>query len=102
MDSTAWSYDLRGKSIAELSGLMQKAYMLSRRTNIPAYARWIESQRAKRLMSYIVDEGARQQRLKKMNTRRNIANHNTMPNPTKKIYLPSPLGPRKTLRRRKN
>lgn len=85
--------------MAEISALLGKAYTLSRRSNVSALVRQIESQRAKKLMSYIVDEGARQQRLKKMNTRRTMANHHsTAPI---KIYVPSPLGPRKTRRHRK-
>ena len=94
--------NLSGKNFYNVLSMGEKAYYASKRNNISDANRKEQYELAQQISSYVLDELARQERLKTMKTRRNSPNNNYIIKAKKKVYLPSPLGPYKTRRNRKH
>jgi hypothetical protein len=101
MDYNLFRRNLAKQPLENVYKQGENAYYMSYRTNVSNDIRMNERKKAKIIASYITDELSKQNRYKKMNTLRNTSKFNERRS-IKKVYLPSPLGPRKTRRNRKH
>lgn len=101
MDSYLFRRNLANQSLDDVYKQGENAYYMSQRINVPNDIRENERKKSQIIASYIMDEWAKQNRYMKLNTLRNNSKFNK-PRSIKKVYAPSPLGPRKTRRRHRH